>query len=445
MMNNPKLTKPVVDSLELRESDYVKWCGKLTGFGCRVRPTGRKSFIVQYDFGGRSGVTRKVTIGSYGKITVGQAREKAEEILAKVQLGEDVAAAKSKLRSVPTMTALCDEYLAEGCEHKKQSTISTDNGRIERHIKPLLGRYLVTEVTKSNITKFVNDVAKGKTATDQRTGKHGRAIVTGGKGTATRTLRLLGAIFSFAIDQGYIETNPRTGVKGFADNKSERFLSPDELRRLGDTLKLAESDGLPWKFNDGKLTKHRPLNAENQREQIDPFAIAAIRLLLLTGCRAGEILNLRWCDVDFERSCLNLPDSKTGRKAVTLGAPALQILAKLPRVDDNPYVIAGKKPGKQRSDLKRPWKRAVEHAALKGLRIHDLRHSFASVGAASGMGLFIVGKLLGHASPSTTQRYAHLGDDPLKVAAESISSSIFDALDGEAVPNVHQISGKGKI
>jgi integrase len=139
-------------------------------------------------------------------------------------------------------------------------------------------------------------------------------------------------------------------------------------------------------------------------------------------------LNLRWRDVDFERGYLNLPDSKTGQKLVTLGAPALKILSSLPQIEGNPYVIAGKGVGKPRRDIKRPWQRIIAHAGLEGLRVHDLRHSFASVGAASGMGLFIVGKLLGHASPSTTQRYAHLGDDPLRDAAESISQAIAENL-----------------
>ena len=148
----------------------------------------------------------------------------------------------------------------------------------------------------------------------------------------------------------------------------------------------------------------------------------------MTGCRLNEILKLEWSQVDLERGFLRLPDSKTGKKDVILGAPALKVLADIPRVKGNPYVIVGEANGKPRSDLKRPWRRIIAHAGLSGLRLHDLRHSFASMGAASGMGLPIVGKLLGHASPSTTARYAHLADDPLRRASDSISGSIAAAM-----------------
>ncbi len=432
-MANPKLTKPVVDGLEARASDYVTWCGHLPGFGCRVRPSGSKSFIVQYDFGGRRGVTRKVTIGAYGKPwTVDDARKKASAILADAKRGIDVAGEKSKRRAEMTVAELCDEYLVEGCESKKATTLATDRGRIERHIKKLLGKHRISDVTKVDIAKFMKAVADGKTAVDVRTGKHGRAIVTGGKGAATRTVRLLGGIFSYAVERGYIETNPRVGVKVYADGKGERFLSADELQQLGVALREAETVGLPWQFNEGANAKHRPIKSGNAREVVSPYAVAAIRLLLLTGCRAGEILNLRWQDIDFERGFLNLPDSKTGAKPVLLGAPALKILSELPRVKGNPYVIVGERADKPRSDLKRPWKRITAHAGLPDLRLHDLRHSYASIGAASGMGLGIVGKLLGHASPATTARYSHFADDPLRRASDSIASTIAAALDGSA-------------
>ena len=435
-MTSPKLTKTVVDALTARASDYVAWCGHLPGFGCRVRPSGRKTFIAQYDFGGRRGVTRKVTIGAFGTgadpWTVEEARARAGAILADAKRGIDIAGANAKQRSEMTIAELCDEYLVEGCDSKKNTTIATDRGRIQRHIKPLLGKQRISAVTKLDVAKFMKAVADGKTAVDVRTGKHGRAIVTGGKGAATRTVRLLGGIFSYAIERGYVETNPRVGVKVYADGKGERFLSTHELEKLGGSLREAETAGLPWKFNEDAKAKHRPTKSENAREVVSPYAIAAIRLLLLTGCRAGEILNLRWHDVDFERGFLNLPTSKTGAKPVLLGAPALKILAELPRIKGNPFVIAGHKEGKQRSDLKRPWKRITAHAGLPNLRLHDLRHSYASIGAASGMGLGLVGKLLGHASPATTARYSHFADDPLRRASDSIANTIAAALAGSA-------------
>jgi integrase len=425
-----RLTKKVVDSLEVGPSDYVQWCEKLPGFGCRVRSSGSKSFIVQYRAGGRNSQSRKVTIGSYGKLTVEDAREAAIVILAKAELGEDVAAQRSKQRAEMTVAQLCDEYLQEGCDFKKASTVSSDRGRIERHIKKLLGKKRIGEITRRDIEHFMRDVANGKSAVEVRSEKGYLTRVTGGKGTATRTVRLLGGIFSYAVAKSYIETNPRFGVKVYPDGKGERFMSIEEMQRLGEALKDAETVGLPWEFDEAKLSKHRPKLEENRREVVSPFAVAAIRLLILTGCRAGEIMNLGWRDVDMENGFLNLPDSKTGAKKVILGAPALEVLANLPRVGD--YVIAGAKPDKPRTDVKRPWERITKHANLEGLRLHDLRHSFASIGAAAGMGLGTVGKLLGHASPSTTARYSHFADDPLRRASNSISETIAAAMNGNS-------------
>ena len=437
-MASRKLTKSVVDSLESREDDYVQWCGALPGFGCRVRPTGTKSFIAQYRMGGRKGPTRKVTIGKYERLTVEQARDEAKRILAKAELGRDEADERAKARAELTVSELCDEYLERGCRHKKPSTIATDKGRIERHIKPLLGKRRIGTVEGRHIRNFQANVEDGKTAiTELKENGKIKANVRGGAGTARRTVRLLGGIFSYAVEQGYIESNPRLGVKIGSDSKGQRFLSSDELKRLGEALREAETIGLPWTFNEGANAKHRPVKDENRREVLSPYALAAIRLLLLTGCRAGEILSLQWEHVDLERGILNLPDSKTGAKPIILGAPAMAVLAELPRVKGNPYVIVGEKEGQPRSDLKRPWKRVTARAGLEGVRLHDLRHTFASMGAMSGMGLPIVGKLLGHASPATTARYAHLADDPLRRASDAISSGIAAQLadsSGEVVP-----------
>lgn len=429
-----RLTKKVVDSLEAKERDYVDWCGSLPGFGCRVRKSGSKTFIAMYRIGGRNAPVKRVTIGPYGKLTVEVARSMATEVLAKARLGQDTAELKAKERAQLTMTQLCDEYLEHGCELKKASTIATDKGRIKGHIKPLLGTKQIGKIKRADIQKFMKDVADGKTASDKKTGKHGRSIIRGGKGTATRTVRLLGGIFSYAVAQGYIDTNPRAGVKLYPDNKGQRFLSQEELQHLGDALREAESEGLPWVFNKGKETKHRPKSEENRREVISPYAVAAIRLILLTGCRVGEILNLRWTEVDFERGLLHLQDSKTGAKPVVLAAPALEVLANLLRAGD--YVIAGAKPSKPRSDLKRPWQRVSNHAGISDVRLHDLRHTYASVGAMSGMGLGIVGKLLGHQTPETTAQYSHFADDPLRRASEAIGGTIAAALGGGSKSNV---------
>jgi integrase len=432
-MTLKRLTKTIVDDLEPRAAEYVEWCAKLKGFGCRVRPTGAKTFIAQYRIGGRNSPTRKVSIGQVGKLTVEEARDAAKAVLSKATLGQDVAAERARQRAEMSVSQLCDEYVSEGCGHKKASTIATDKGRIERHVKPLLGRKKIGEVTRGDVERFMRDVSKGKTAAQFKTAK-GRVRVTGGEGTSRRTVRLLGGIFTYAVNRGYIAANPRRGVKVAADGKGERFLSPAELQRLGETLRIAEKDGLPWMLNEGVKTQYRPKDVENVREPVSPHAIAAVRLLLFTGCRLGEILTLKWEHVDFAHGMLHLPDSKTGAKKVLLGAPALQVLASLhqSRSKDYEYVIEGVAPDEPRHDIKRPWDRITFHAGLAGLRIHDLRHSFASVGAASGMGLPVVGKLLGHADPKTTARYSHLADDPLRRASDRIAATIAAAMEGQS-------------
>jgi integrase len=439
-MDGQKLTKRVVDGLEIKANDYVFWCGQLPGFGCRVWPSGKKTFIVMYRAGGAKSPTRKVTIGVLGKFTVEQARAEAVRILAQAELGEDEAAKRASFRAEMTVAELCDEYMLEGVDHKKPSTIASDHSRIDSHIKPLLGKKRISEVTSADVSKFLRDIANGKARRDQKTAKkRGRSIVRGGKGTATRTVRFLGGIFTYAVKRGYLKENPKKGVELYPDKKGERFLSAEEFQRLGEALRLAETDGIPWTLVEGRKAKHRPVKEENRREVFSPHVVAAFRLLLFTGCRLGEILTLKWDYVDFQRGMLNLPDSKTGKKSVLLASPALQILSDLPRL--GPYVIAGQQPDKPRADLQRPWRRLTSHTGLKGLRIHDLRHSFASVGAESGMGLLIVGKLLGHADQSTTARYAHLGNDPLRRAAETVAGTIAAAI-GPAKANANDADDK---
>ena len=273
-------------------------------------------------------------------------------MLGMIADGVDPAEVKAADKAAMSVAELCDLYLAEGVATKKGATLAMDRGRIERHVKPLLGRMPVGAVTRADIARFMQDVAAGKTARDEKTGFRGRSIVKGGKGVATRTVGMLGAIFAFAVDRGLRPDNPARGVKRFTDGKSERFLSPAELARLGETLAAAEREG------------------EN------PSAVAAIRLLTLTGGRKNEILSLRWEYVDFERACLRLPDSKTGAKVVPLGAPALELLASLPRVEGCPYVLPSNTGEGHFVGLQKVWARLRERAGLLGVRVHDLRHSF---------------------------------------------------------------------
>jgi integrase len=424
-----RLTKQVVDALSARATDYVHWDGVLKGFGVRVRPSGVKSFIAQYRVGGRKTPVRKVTIGTYGKLTVDEARDEARKVLAKAELGLDVAAERAAIRADITVSELADLYIAEGCEHKKPSTIKNDRSRSSNHVKPLLGSRTAGSVTSADIDRAMRDIAAGRTARDEKTGPHGRSIVSGGKGAATQTVRVLSAMFSFAVKRKLRADNPVEGVEKYKTRKSERFLTSPELEALGAAIREAETSGVPWDISEASMSKHAP-GLEHRRTTISPHAAAALRLLLFTGARLREILHLRWSEVDFERGLLLLPDSKTGRKTIILNAPALAVLQDLQRI--GAYVIAGETAGqkneKPRSDLKRPWALVSKRAGFEGVRLHDLRHTHASFGAGAGLGLPVIGRLLGHTQAATTARYAHLADDPLRKAADRIAGDLARAL-----------------
>ncbi len=399
-----KITKRTVDAAVPGKRDAFLWDTDLTGFGLKVTPAGNRVYILQYRIGRR---LRRYTIGGHGAPwTPEEARREATRLLGLIAAGIDPADARVDSRSELTVAELCDLYLSEGCTTKKPTTLVTDQRNIERHVKPLLGRKGVRAVTGADIERFQRDVAAGKTAADIHTGPRGRAIVTGGKGVAVRTLAVLGAIFTFAVKRKLRPDNPVTGVARFRGQKKERFLTFGELAQLGDTLTIAERDG----FN--------------------PFAIAAIRLLVMTGARKSEILTLRWEWVDFERGCLRLPDSKTGAKVVPLGAPALELLASLPRVENNPHVLPGEKAGGHFVGLQKAWQHLRDRAGLSDVRVHDLRHSFASVAVAGGDSLYLVGKVLGHRQARTTEAYAHLQDDPVRAVADRTASAISAAMNG---------------
>lgn len=398
-----RITKRQVDALK---PGGIAWDADLPGFGIRCRNSGGKYYMLKYRASGRQ---RWFTIGRHGAPwTPEKARKEAKRLLGEVAASRDPADAKAEARAGITVSELCDLYLAEGVTTKKESTLVTDRGRIERHIKPLLGRRMARNVTRGDIENFMRDVAAGKTAADVRTGPRGRAIVRGGKGAAAKSTTLLGVILAFAMRRGIVAANPARGIKKFRDRKSERYLSAEELARLGDALTAAEREG-----------EH-------------PSAITALRLLTLSGCRKSEILTLRWDDVDFERSCLRMPDTKTGRKDVPLGAPALELLASLPRLEGNPFVCFGERTGGHFVGLQKVWERVRTRAGLEGLRIHDLRHTFASVGAAAGDSLLVIGALLGHRDQATTQRYAHLSNDPVRAAADRIAGHISAVMKGGA-------------
>jgi integrase len=432
-----KITQRVVNAAQRGGTDQFlwdgDWDGAVKGFGLKITPAGRKVYVLQYRMGGRGTKAKRYTIGNHGDYTPDQARSIAEKLRGDIRNNIDPGAAKRKSladqRAAITVKQLCDQYL-KNPPPKKASTLAVDKGRIARHIVPLLGSKPIREVTPGDVRRFMTSVATGETRADIKTGKYGRAIVEGGKGTATRTVGLLGGIFSYAIGEGYLQTNPVRGIKRYPDRKAERFLSTVELKVLGDVLSKAESD---WGAYEANLTAWlaggscgpRP---KAPKEAASPTAVAAIRLLLFTGCRKSEILGLKWAHVDFQRGSLRFADSKTGAKLIPLGAPALVLLSGLTRMEGNPYVLPGAKLGEHLVGLSKIWERIRKAANLTDVRLHDLRHSFASAGAAAGDSLLMIGKLLGHRDTKTTARYAHLSDDPLRAAADRISSTVADAM-----------------
>jgi integrase len=411
-MAQNRITKRTIDALLADGRDYVAWDGELTGFGVRVRPSGSKSFVVVYRTGGRNSPQRRVTVGAVGKIDVDVARSEARRILAGAELGQDRAGDLARSRAEMSVAALCDLYLAEGCETKKPSTLATDRGRIERHIKPLLGAKRISELTRADIERFMRDVAAGKTAVDVKTKKFGRAMVEGGRGTATRTVGLLGGILSFAVLRQMRGDNPVRGVKRYQDKKGETFLSSAELAKLGQAVAQFESEGT------------------------SPAAIAIIRLLAFTGARKSEIASLKWSDVDIQRGYLALGDSKTGAKIIPLGAPAVEVLSGVARIEGATYIFPASSGEGHFQGVEKVWRRVRVAAGFPALRLHDLRHSFASVGLARGDALAVIGAILGHADVKTTSRYAHLADNPVRNAANEISKSVHAAFTGKSSGDV---------
>ena len=409
-----RITKRVVDALKPRTNEFTVWDGKMPGFGVRVRSTGAMSYIVVYRAGsGRGAPVRRYTIAGVGKIAPDKARSRAQALLGSVAHGHDPAGEKTTERGTPTVAELADRFLAEHVEPKRRpGTTAFYRHILSKIVKPELGSAKADKVTRAQMVKL-----------------HAKLRETPFQ--ANRVIAVVGSMYAFAGRIGVVPegTNPTRKIEKFREDRRERFLSTKELEQLGAAIRRAETTGIKWNVDETKATsKHVP--KKNRRTAIGPHAAAALRLLLFTGCRLREILYLKWDHVDFERGLLFLPESKTGKKTVVLNAPALAVLSTLPRV--GPFVVAGNDPERPRTDLKRPWAMVTREAGLEGLRIHDLRHSFASFGAGGGLGLPIIGKLLGHTQSSTTIRYAHLDNDPLRRASESIAGRIAAALDGKS-------------
>jgi integrase len=424
-----KISKRTVDALESHPTPYVAYDTELTGFGVRVMPSGSKSWIIEYrpGSGGRGVRSVRLSLGPTSLLTPDEARRLARDKLADVRRGENPGEKRANERDTPTVAAIAACYLKDVGATRSEGTSRLYHYYLNGLVMPEIGSRKITSLTRRDILLL-----------------H-RALGEDRKPTANRVLAVLSGLFSYATQHGLAPEgfNPAKGIDKFREEGRERFLTTEELQRLGAVLREAEMDGLPWEVDETRPKAKDAPKVDKRREKYPPHVTAAFRLLLFTGCRLREILHLRWRDIDFERGLLLLSKSKTGKKTVVLNAPALAILSGLPRLGS--YVIASSDPERPRHDLKKPWDSITRAAGLTGVRIHDLRHSFASVGAGSGMGLPIVGKLLGHSQPSTTAKYAHLDADPLRRASDRIGNTIAAALDGELATNVVPMkSGDGR-
>lgn len=404
--NRVRISKSVVDRLGPGD---LRWDADVRGFGIRCQRQAKK-YILKTRVNGRQ---RWFTIGEHGSPwTADGARKEAVRLLGDIHSGASIDDIRSGSAANPTVVELCERYLSEYAEqHKKLSSVRMDRTNIKNHVVPLLGKKLVPEVTRADIDQFKRSVREGKTAPKDakgsRSGYRGGAIVKGGTGVANRCLALMSKMFNLAELWGMRPdgSNPVRHIEKYKENRVERYLSSEELEKLAGVLSTLE---------------------KNHSES--PYVVAAIRLLLFTGARLDEILSLKWEYVNLDQSRINLPDSKTGMKPVYLNTLAREVLENLPRVDGNPYVIVGKKEGSHFVGIRKPWYRIRELADITDVRIHDLRHSFASIAVSGGMTLPLIGKLLGHKKAATTERYAHLADDPIKAANELIADMLGKAM-----------------
>jgi integrase len=410
---------------------------ELSGFEVRARAGGAKVYGVRYRVGsGRGSPMRRFTIGKHGSPwTPETARAEARRLLASVVQGRDPAGAKAERKAAPTVAEFAARFLREHAEAKRKTRTALEYARLlDKIVVPALGAKKIADVTRQDVSRLHHALSETPYQ-------------------ANRVLAVLAKMFNLAEAWGERPdgSNPCRHITKFPEKARERMLSADELARLGEVL--ATDDG-------------------------GPYAVAAIRLLVFTGARLSEILGLRWEWIDFERREARLPDSKAGARTIHLSAPALEVLASLPRIDANAHVIAGQRSGAPLVNLEKPWRRvrdratvclwaASSDAAINGLvrrlaeeldrepsaaecrraageaglalptglsdvRLHDLRHGFASIAASAGMGLLIIGEMLGHAQAQTTQRYAHLSADPVKAAVENVASRIASAMGASA-------------
>lgn len=434
----PKLTKRVVESVLPLEKDIVVRDNEIKGFICKITPKGRRVYMLYYRT--HEGRERKPAIGEHGKITCEQARDIAKRWMAIIHDGGDPSLDKQNSRKAETLADLAEKYMANHAIHKKPASATEDQRMWNLHILPTLGRHSINSITKQDVLRLHHNMKATPVA-------------------ANRVIALLSKAFNLAMEWGIgsLTVNPAKGIKKYSEQSRETFLSPRDLTLISEVLKECEVEGVEM-----------------------ASVITAIRLLIITGCRRNEILALKWNWIDLGSGTIDFPDSKTGKKTLYLSPAAIEILSATSRSPQSPYVCVGKDGIQHLVNIQKPWNRirtraecyrliallaekegwkddevvAAKSKAREGdflpqiqykaqqsgvdtesgnlidVRIHDLRHSFASTAAASGMSLFMIGKLLGHKNSRTTERYAHLIGDPMREAANIIGGRIAGAMEG---------------
>ena len=377
-----KLTRRAVDALSVEAGDTVYWDRDLPGFGIRVHASGRKVWCVQTR--GPDGRPKRYAIGPYGgDLTPDAARRKAAVAIDRIKRGLDPDPPAPAAE--PTVADLAERYMeAHVRVNCRPATVETFGRIVRLHIVPALGGMPLSKVDRAEVAAL----------------HHG---LRDRPSQANRTVEVLARMFRLAEAWGMTppRRNPCRSVRRYRETRRERFLAPEEYRALGRALDAAERDGSAF-----------------------PTAVPAIRLLLLTGCRKNEIAMLRWDDVDRTEGVLRIRDGKTGHRRVPLTPAVAHVLEGIPRIEGNPWVIAGQKRGERLKNLDAIWARLRERAGLGDVRIHDCRHSYASRALALGEGLSMIGRLLGHARVTTTARYAHLARDTEKASAARVGGSI---------------------
>jgi integrase len=410
-MASATITKTLVDHMQ--PGDAPLFDRKVIGFGVRCQ-TSAKVYFLKCRVKGRQ---RWISIGRHGSPwTVEKARARALALLGEVASGGDPATTRDDQLAAGTFNEFADKYLAEYADTKKKPrSAASDRTNLALNIRPTLGHRRLTEIGRGEVARLHHDLRAKP-------------------GAANRCLALLSKMFGLAEAWGLRPegSNPVRHIERYPERKMERFLSSAELGRIGAVLKRAETE---------RIVPSKGANQNVREGGESPYLIAALRLLMLTGARRDEILSAKWEYFDHERAALRVPDSKTGAKVVPLGAPALALLAELEalRVEGNPYILAGRVQGQHLVNIDDFWRAVCRAADIKACRVHDLRHSFASVGAASGDSLLLIGKLLGHSQPQTTNKYAHLSDNPVRAAADRISGAIAAAMNGQPAATVEPL------